>query len=219
MRYRDWLEVFLGEAKPASVMPRARVEGRFVLLDVEMARLACFRRKCLLGRNLITLFQCVNSFAKIFLPASTPLSGRRVIAVPRIGPRNTCRVMRRHQALLKNAAFIAVLLQRLFFESVTTRAPDPSRKHPRKPFRRINRVVSGFDAGASIWRRTSPNAQICANNFGLQRLRNDCRGRQRRVGRAQSGNRLLGWKQRSRVVMHSRKWRLRPGLFPVACGG
>src|SRR5690606_7931942 len=81
VRYREWSGVFLEEAKPASVMPRARVGGHFVLLDVEMTRLACFRRKCLLGRNLITLFQCVNSFAKIFLPrvsARCPPSSHRI---------------------------------------------------------------------------------------------------------------------------------------------
>jgi hypothetical protein len=115
--------VFLEEAKPASVMPRARVGGRFVLLDVEMTRLACFRRKCLLGRNLITLFQCVNSFAKIFLAA--PLPGSRLcrIAFPRIGTRNTHRVAHRNQVLLKNAAFNALFLQRLFRAIGISRAP------------------------------------------------------------------------------------------------
>ncbi|WP_162313636.1 hypothetical protein [Pseudoxanthomonas yeongjuensis] len=124
VRYREWSGVFLEEAKPASVMPRARVGGRFVLLDVEMTRLACFRRKCLLGRNLITLFQCVNSFAKIFLPGSVPGALLRRIAFPRIGTRDTHRAARRNQALLKNAAFNALFPQRLFRTIGTTRAFD-----------------------------------------------------------------------------------------------
>jgi hypothetical protein len=36
VRYREGVWVFVGEAKPASVMPRARVGGRFVLLIVAM---------------------------------------------------------------------------------------------------------------------------------------------------------------------------------------
>jgi hypothetical protein len=61
---REWICIFLEEATPASVMPGALVEGRFILSVVAMTGLTCFRRKRLLGRNLITLFQCVNSFAK-----------------------------------------------------------------------------------------------------------------------------------------------------------
>ena len=124
MRYREWSGVFLEEAKPASVMPRARVEGRFVLLDVEMTRLACFRRKCLLGRNLITLFQCVNSFAKIFLPVPVPGSRLRRSALRRVGMRNAHRTEHRNQALLKNAAFNALFSHRLFRTIETTRAFD-----------------------------------------------------------------------------------------------
>jgi hypothetical protein len=116
VRYREWRMVFLEEAKPASVIPRARVGGRFVLLDVEMTRLACFRRKCLLGRNLITLFQCVNSFAKIFLPAPAPGSRHRRIALPRIGAHDTHRTAHHDRTLLKKAAFNA-----LFFDTCSAR--------------------------------------------------------------------------------------------------
>ena len=108
VRCREWRWVFLGEAKPASVMPRARVGGRFVLLDVEMTRLACFRRKCLLGRNLITLFQCVNSFAKIFSPAPAPDSRRRGIAALRFDARETGRTAQHPPTLSKNTAFNAL---------------------------------------------------------------------------------------------------------------
>ena len=176
--------VFLEEAKPASVMPRTRVGGRFVLLDVEMTRLACFRRKCLLGRNLITLFQCVNSFAKIFSSAPTPGSRRRGIAVHRIGTRGTHRAAHHDRTLLKNAAFNALFPQRLFRATGITRALDARKTHPQNPRRRINRVVFPVGRIAWIWRRASPNARICANYFArsapsqrLSRSRN--RGRAR----------------------------------------
>lgn len=68
----EWVGVFLKEAKPASVVSRARVEGRFVLLIVAMTRLTCFRRTCLLERNLITLSESVNSFAELFLSCRPP---------------------------------------------------------------------------------------------------------------------------------------------------
>lgn len=165
LRCREWLGVFLEEAKPASVMPRSRVGGRFVLPDVEMTRLACFRRKCLLGRNLITLFQCVNSFAKIFLPAPAPGCRHRRIALPRIGARNTHRTARHDRTLLKNAAFNALFPQRLFRSTGIACALDAWKAHPENPRRRINRVI--FPAGriAWIWHRASPNARICANYF------------------------------------------------------
>jgi len=51
VRYREWVWVFVGEAKPASVMPRARVGGRFVLLIVAMTRLTCFRRNVCWGET------------------------------------------------------------------------------------------------------------------------------------------------------------------------
>jgi hypothetical protein len=105
-------------------MPRARVGGRFVLLDVEMTRLACFRRKCLLGRNLITLFQCVNSFAKIFLPGPGPGTRLRRFAFPRIGAGNTHQAAHLNRTLLKNAAFNALFLQRLFGMFGTARRLD-----------------------------------------------------------------------------------------------
>lgn len=165
VRCREWLEVFLEEAKPASVMPRARVGGRFVLLDVEMTRLACFRRKCLLGRNLITLFQCVNSFAKIFLPAPASGSRRRGIAVHRIGARDKHRTADHDWTLLKNAVFNALFLQCLFRATGIARAFEAWKTHPRNPRRRINRVVFGVGRIIWIWRCASPNARICANYF------------------------------------------------------
>lgn len=165
MRCREWLGVFFEEAKPASVMPRARVGGRFVLLDVEMTRLACFRRKCLLGRNLITLFQCVNSFAKIFLPAPASGSRHRGIAVHRIGARDMHRTADHDWAFLKNAVFNALFLQRLFRATGIARALEARRMHPRNPRRRINRVVFWAGRIVWIWRRVSPNARICANYF------------------------------------------------------
>jgi hypothetical protein len=51
VRYREDVWVFVGEAKPASVMPRARVGGRFVLLIVAMTRLTCFRRNVCWGET------------------------------------------------------------------------------------------------------------------------------------------------------------------------
>jgi hypothetical protein len=51
VRYREEVWVFVGEAKPASVMPRARVGGRFVLLIVAMTRLTCFRRNVCWGET------------------------------------------------------------------------------------------------------------------------------------------------------------------------
>ena len=165
MRCREWRWVFLEEAKPASVMPRARVGGRFVLLDVEMTRLACFRRKCLLGRNLITLFQCVNSFTKIFLPAPAPDSRHRGIAVHRIGARDTRRAAHHDWTLLKNAAFNALFLQRLFRTPGTAHVLDAWKTHPRNLRHRINRVIFPVARSAWFWRRASPNARICANYF------------------------------------------------------
>jgi len=46
----------------------------------------------------------------------------RRIAFPRIGTRNTHRAARRNQALLKNAVFNALFLQRLFRATGTSRA-------------------------------------------------------------------------------------------------
>jgi len=51
VRYREGVCVFVGEAKPASIMPRARVGGRFVLLVVAMTRLTCFRRNVCWGET------------------------------------------------------------------------------------------------------------------------------------------------------------------------
>ena len=177
MRYREWSGVFLGEAKPASVMPRARVEGRFVLLDVEMTRLACFRRKCLLGRNLITLFQCVNSFAKIFLAAPAPGARLRRTAPTRIGMRAARRFAQRNQTRLKNPAFNALFPQPLFRATGTARASDAWRTHPRNPCRGINKDFFRIGRTTWIWRRASPNARICANYFAARHPRNDCRVR------------------------------------------
>jgi hypothetical protein len=112
VRYREGVCVFVGEAKPASVMPRARVGGRFVLLIVAMTRLTCFRRKRLLGRNLITLFRCVNSFAKIFSAACPPRSRRQDGELPCTAPTRARPVLHRDDVAFKNAAFNAVFLPR-----------------------------------------------------------------------------------------------------------
>lgn len=105
---RGWVCVFLEEAKPASVMPGARVEGRFVLSVVAMTGLTCVRRKRLLGRNLITLFECVNCFAKLF----SSLAGLRrragCVQSPRAGVRESRRITRCVSVVLKNAAFHAL---------------------------------------------------------------------------------------------------------------
>ena len=162
---REWVCVFLEEAKPASVMPRTRVGGRFVLLDVEMTRLACFRRKCLLGRNLITLFQCVNSFAKIFLPAPASGSRCRGIAIRRPGARGAQRTAHRELTSLKNAAFNALFPQGLFRTTEPAVAIDAWRMHPQNPCRGINGDVFRVWRTAWIWRRVNPNARICANYF------------------------------------------------------
>jgi hypothetical protein len=93
-------------------MSWARVEGRFVLLGVVMTRLACFDRECLLGRNLITLFRCVNSFAKIISGPSRGSRRRSDGAIaPRV-PRGLLLLPRCCNARCKNAAFNAFFLLR-----------------------------------------------------------------------------------------------------------
>jgi len=108
------VRVFLEEAKPASIVARARVEGRFVLRIVAMTRLTCFRRKCLLGRNLITLFQCVNSFAKLFFSPGPPLCRDRRHGFAAEPSTTTGQAQRCRIAMFKNTAFNAVFLQHRF---------------------------------------------------------------------------------------------------------
>ncbi len=58
--------VFPGEASPASAAIRARTMGCVVSRAVVSIRLTRFRRMFCLGRNLITVFQGVNTFAQLF---------------------------------------------------------------------------------------------------------------------------------------------------------
>ena len=177
VRYREGIWVFVGEAKPASVMPRARVGGRFVLLIVAMTRLTCFRRKPLLGRNLITLFRCVNSFAKIFSAPPRPLSRHQVGENPRFAPVRARRLSNRGDVAFKNAAFNAVFLWRRFGiagYALAIRAAPACRCDA---FPGVNGRISGIAANRSFGRRTSPNARICANFFGRRTSRPTLRRR------------------------------------------
>lgn len=58
--------VFPGEASPASTAIWVRTMGCVVSRAVVLIRLTRFRSKCCLGRNLITVFQGVNTFAQLF---------------------------------------------------------------------------------------------------------------------------------------------------------
>lgn len=75
----EWLS--LEEATPTSVLLKVRVKVRFVLSVVAMTWLT-LPQKGLLGRNLITLFQCVNTFAKIFCRVIRHTVGLRDDASP-----------------------------------------------------------------------------------------------------------------------------------------
>ena len=157
--------IILEEAKPASIVSRARVEGRFVLRIVAMTRLTCFRRKCLLGRNLITLFQCVNSFAELFFPSPSATSRDQRHGFPGKPPSLMWQAQRHRIATLKNAAFNAVFLHAGFgaLHRMMLRGAAASRHQP--AFCGIN---GSFFRPASLrrfGRRTSPNARICANFF------------------------------------------------------
>ncbi len=46
---------------PASTLMTVRAEVQVLVLDVAIVRLTQFRRSCLLGRNLITVFSAVNN--------------------------------------------------------------------------------------------------------------------------------------------------------------
>lgn len=58
--------VFPGEARPASTANRVRTMGCVVPRAVVLIRLTRFRSMLCLGRNLITVFQGVNTFAQLF---------------------------------------------------------------------------------------------------------------------------------------------------------
>ena len=67
-------------------------------------------QKRLLGRNLITLFRCVNSFAEIFSGRSRPLSRHQDGERRGIAPMQARRLSHRRDGSFKNAAFNAVFL-------------------------------------------------------------------------------------------------------------
>lgn len=111
--YLELDRFFSGEAKPASALRKAWMEGRFVLLGVVMTRLACFDRECLLGRNLITLFRCVNTFAKIISGPSRGSRRRSDRAIASRASSDLLLLAHARKARCKNAAFNAFfLLQR-----------------------------------------------------------------------------------------------------------
>lgn len=58
--------VFPGEARPASTVIPVRTMGCVVFRAVVLIRLTRFRSKRCLGRNLITVFQGVNTFVQLF---------------------------------------------------------------------------------------------------------------------------------------------------------
>ena len=64
---RGWC-VFPGEASPASTAFRVRTMGCVVSRAFVLIRLTRFRSKRCLGRNLITVFQGVNTFDQLFFP-------------------------------------------------------------------------------------------------------------------------------------------------------
>lgn len=68
--------VFPGEARPASTVIPVRTMGCVVSRAVVLIRLTRFRSMLCLGRNLITLFSGVNTFAQLFF------AGRRRRSVP-----------------------------------------------------------------------------------------------------------------------------------------
>lgn len=63
---KEVLCVFPGEARPASTVIPVRTMGCVVFRAVVLIRLTRFRRTLCLGRNLITVFQGVNTFAQLF---------------------------------------------------------------------------------------------------------------------------------------------------------
>jgi hypothetical protein len=73
---KEVLCVFPGEASPASTVIPVRTMGCVVFRAVVLIRLTRFRRTLCLGRNLITVFQGVNTFAQLFF------SGRHGRTVP-----------------------------------------------------------------------------------------------------------------------------------------
>lgn len=58
--------VFPGEARPASTVIPVRTMGCVVSRAVVLIRLTRFRSMLCLGRNLITVFSSVNTFAQLF---------------------------------------------------------------------------------------------------------------------------------------------------------
>ena len=109
------------------------MEGRSVLLIVEMTRLTCFRRKCLLGRNLITLFQCVNTFAKIFFTPRRQASHRSRLVTAAMPPWLSRTIRCHRNASFENTAFIAAFLRQWFLHRACCtgkhRCNDASRQH------------------------------------------------------------------------------------------
>ena len=193
-------------------MMGARVEGRFVLLVVAMTRLTCFRRKRLLGRNLITLFQCVNTFAKIF----SGLVGRPVhhgcVRHPRRQSREQVRFLRDTESVLKNSAFHALFLHGADRRAQRCHGEGRCDACTTDTGRGINGRTAGVAKARSFSRRTSPNARICANFFARRtppsRLRRK-RGAHRRARRGLSGG---GSAHRRR---HGFRLGVRPGITPA----
>ena len=144
--------------------------GCFVLSIAVVTRLACFRRKRLLGRNLITLFQSVNTFSKIFFARPPPLSRH---SRPPFG-RRTCRHAHDNtkaaDALLKNTAFHAVLLRPVRKRSPTSALHALRFNRFDDVFQGVNEHATAGSDGKGIGRFISPNARICANFFCLSEV-------------------------------------------------
>ena len=87
----DWVRcVFPGEARPASTPIRVTMDC-VVSRAVVLIRLTRFRSRCCLGRNLITVFQGVNTFAQLFFlrPACLGGAGKRMRRRHRIATGST----------------------------------------------------------------------------------------------------------------------------------
>lgn len=169
-----WL--FVAEATPTPVVSKVRVEVRFVLSVVAMTRARLLPQKGLLGRNLITLFQCVNSFTK---KKEAPLKARpdpvdrcrrRPRATRKRCPQLQCR------ALFENTAInaLSILHSIASHRQTTLRRAAPC--SARKACCRLNVEASSSFPSSPISRRTSRIAQNCARfsrhwRVDLRRLR------------------------------------------------
>lgn len=198
---------FSEEAKPTYCLVRVRAAGRFVVRFVAITRLTCFRRKVLLGRNLITLFSGVNSFAKKFrgIDPSPTAGDTPVPSHPR--PR-VARIRSRFVAKRKKkSAFFPKIFRMPVAPASRARrsrmARAARRRHRRRHKPRLTRARKKV-VGLGVAQR--PETSICANFAPPRRPR----GRHRRL-RAMPSRTL-------RTHPRTRKNPRLSARVPVACG-